>query len=303
MQEMMRNLTERDLPAVQRLDGPLFALLTGHGDCALENTTALWQGDALLGAGCLRYHASWHAPRESGVLRKLTLSLHTPADLPFEEEERVRGLLVDALKRRAGELAAGQSGTQIAIQAYVDTEDGPVLQLLVDKGFSLGETLAVMGRDLEELPNAALPAGIWIGELKLDEAGLARYLAADAQANAGGIPISSQEIAFLSHREDFRCFVALEGDAVVGSVSVWGAEEGRGETEKVIVVPGWRRRGVAGAMLCHALHSLRGAGYDLATLTVRGSNRGALRLYTALGYTLRFLLVEMLYLPDSGRKP
>ena len=302
--ETVRTLTERDLPAVKKLDGPLFALLSGHGDCALENTAALWRQDELLGVGCLRCHASWHAPLERGLVRKLTLSLHTREDMADAEEERIRGLLVDALKERTGTLAARESASQIAIQAYVDAEDGAVLQLLVEKGFSMDAVLAVMGRDLAEpLPGIAPVAGIRIAEMTLDEAGLAPYLAADARANASGVPISPQEIRYLRHHQDFRCFVALAGDEVVGSVSTWGAEEGRGETEKVFVVPEWRRRGVAGAMLGHALHSLRDAGYQLATLTVRGSNRGAMQLYTSLGYTLRFLLIEMLYLPNSGRKP
>lgn len=189
------------------------------------------------------------------------------------------------------------------MQAYVDAEDGPVLQLMVEKGFYFNAVLPVMGRDLEEtLPEAPLPQGLRIEALPLDEAGLARYLEADARAYQDGIPISPEEIRFLSRRKHFRCFVALDGEDIAGSACIWDAGEGRGETEKIFVVPEWRRRGVAAALVCHALRSLRDAGYTLATLTVRGTNQGAMALYTSLGYTLRFLIIEMLCLPEIGRK-
>lgn len=301
--ETIRPLEKRDLAAVALLDGPLFAALQHHGDYALENTAALWQEKALLGVGCLKRHGSWHVPRERGLLRKITLSLHTPTDLSEDEEERRRSLLVNALRRRFSEIAADQPAGQATLQAYVDAEDGPVLQLLVEKGFFFSAVLPVMGRELDSpLPEAALPEGLRIVELPLDETGLARYLAADARAYREGIPTSPEEVRALPRRKDFHCFVALAGDEVVGSVSTWGAEDGRGETERVFVTPEWQRRGVAKALLCHALRGLREAGYRLATLTVRGTNQGAMALYTSLGYTLRFLLVEMLCLPESGRK-
>lgn len=296
MRETIRPLEKRDLAAVASLDGPLFAALQHHGDYALENTASLWQGEALLGVGCLKCHSSWHVPRDRELLRKMTLSLHVPPDLPEDEEEYRRGLLVEALQRRFGDLAASEPKGQAALQAYVDAEDGPALQLLVEKGFFFNAVLPVMGRDLEDpLPEATLPEGLRIEELSLDEAGVARYLAADALAYREAIPTSPEEIRFLRGRKDFHCFVALAGDEVVGSVSTWSAEDGRCETERIFVVPAWQRRGVAAALICHALRSLRDAGYTLATLTVRGTNQGAMALYTSLGYTLRFLLVEMLY--------
>jgi ribosomal protein S18 acetylase RimI-like enzyme len=51
----------------------------------------------------------------------------------------------------------------------------------------------------------------------------------------------------------------------------------------------WRRRGLATSLIAHALAAYRRAGFRRARLQVRGSNRDAVRLYTALGFT------------DSGR--
>lgn len=50
------------------------------------------------------------------------------------------------------------------------------------------------------------------------------------------------------------------------------------------VAPAWRRRGVAGQLLCQAMDQARTVGCTRATLEVRVSNTPALQLY----YSLRF---------------
>jgi len=50
------------------------------------------------------------------------------------------------------------------------------------------------------------------------------------------------------------------------------------------VVPAWRRRGVARALLVQALRGFRDAGFPHAALTVNDDNPAALGLYDRLGF-------------------
>jgi len=84
---------------------------------------------------------------------------------------------------------------------------------------------------------------------------------------------------------------ALVDGQLVGSVLAYrapddapGPDAGLGYTEEVFVLPGYRGRGMARAMLAYALGILKQKGAECATLEVRLDNERALSLYEGLGY-------------------
>jgi len=85
---------------------------------------------------------------------------------------------------------------------------------------------------------------------------------------------------------------AWEGERIVGIVQNFVKKEEneafgrkRGHTERIFVVPGWQRKGVARALISRSLAVLRDIGMVDATLDVTAENvSGALDLYQSLGY-------------------
>lgn len=82
--------------------------------------------------------------------------------------------------------------------------------------------------------------------------------------------------------------VAREGDAVVGTVQVLPAESANGahraEIAKLLVHPGWRRRGIGRALLAEAEAAARAAGKLLLVLDTREGDPSN-DLYRAAGWT------------------
>jgi ribosomal protein S18 acetylase RimI-like enzyme len=87
-------------------------------------------------------------------------------------------------------------------------------------------------------------------------------------------------------------YLAMEADAIVGFCINWleeneGADNGsqEGWVEAIGVIPAWRGRGVASALLGHALQLFQAEGLERAALEVDAQNpTGALRLYEKHGF-------------------
>ena len=78
-----------------------------------------------------------------------------------------------------------------------------------------------------------------------------------------------------------RTYVAEEGGAVVGFAS-WIVADGVFELEDLFVDPGWRRRGIAAALVNRIAQVLRERGVDRLEVT---ANPHAMRFYRAAGFT------------------
>ena len=79
----------------------------------------------------------------------------------------------------------------------------------------------------------------------------------------------------------------LKGRAeIVGYVGFWYIVD-EVHISTIAVHPTLRRRGIGRMILNHALEQARALGAELVTLEVRESNRGAIELYRAFGFTLR----------------
>jgi ribosomal protein S18 acetylase RimI-like enzyme len=84
---------------------------------------------------------------------------------------------------------------------------------------------------------------------------------------------------------------AFDQDRLAGCVSAyWNEEDNRrsgvlaGFTEDIFVMPAWRGRGIASAMIADGLGYLKDHGLAEARLMVRALNETALGLYCQLGF-------------------
>jgi len=77
-----------------------------------------------------------------------------------------------------------------------------------------------------------------------------------------------------------RMYVAEEDGSVVGFAS-WAEADGTIELEDLFVDPGWRRRGIATALVGHIVHVLRARGVQCLEVT---ANPHAQEFYSAAGF-------------------
>lgn len=191
---------------------------------------------------------------------------------------RGRGVGRSVLARTVEDAA----GRPLVIRSESVTE--PAERLLRRAGFGpvMGERL--LRHDLRGVDVAPLPAET---ELRpWTEASAAAFFAAwsAAFADRPGFPGWTQDrwVSWTADDEDFspdHSVVATVADEPVGFVTVadgWIVQAG--------VVPAWRRRGLAAALVTRALAALRADGAAQCLLAVGTDNPGAEALYRRLGF-------------------
>lgn len=160
----------------------------------------------------------------------------------------------------------------------------------------LGATL--VRPHLDEIPHRPLPPGTEVRPV--EEAHLRRIWEADVEAFRDHWGYVEQGEAdwerWLTspHWDPSLWQVAWAGDRVVGQVRTYVDEAEnrrlgirRGWTEDISTARDWRGRGIASALICSSLESLRERGFTEAALGVDTENpTGAFRLYQGLGYRL-----------------
>lgn len=96
---------------------------------------------------------------------------------------------------------------------------------------------------------------------------------------------------------DVGRLVVARREAVIGFINYW-LVAGELHVLAVATHPDERRRGVAAALVDHALAEARGTGCTLATLEVRRGNRAAIALYERAGF--RTVHVRQRYYEDNN---
>ncbi len=76
------------------------------------------------------------------------------------------------------------------------------------------------------------------------------------------------------------------------TIQVIGSLARAARIQNIAVLPEFRGRGIARAMLVRCLRSCRALGYELAELEVTATNTPAVELYRSLGFTLRRVYVH-----------
>ena len=220
---------------------------------------------------------------------------------------RGRGLgtsSVGLLRRRTAALLAER---KLSIPAHLEVGaglDNPgQTSLLADNGFAAVHWEAVMRAPLDdgrELPEPRWPSGTVVRPYEASWSGRMREAHNEAFLDHWGFTPWSERMwrqwieTASSFRPDVSWLVVDEGrpDVVVGylQTSEWQAQQAAtGRREAYIAKLGVRRsyrgRGMASALLWHALREYRAAGYDESALDVDTNNpTGAFGLYQRTGF-------------------
>lgn len=202
--------------------------------------------------------------------------------------------LLQHLLNKAQEMRDSYPNKKVVVSHNIDSDDYKEMDFYLSKGFVVSRNHIIMKRDLTEpIPDAPLPENIRIKNWKMKtEAEEQQYLKAEGEGDGNGVSWSLNHLRWTKSGSEWDTFTAFEGDQVVGSCMTWGLGENRGATENIFVLPDWRRKGVAKAVITEALKFLKDKGKTEATLGVFGENEKAIPLYRSLGYKVIDVKIE-----------
>jgi ribosomal protein S18 acetylase RimI-like enzyme len=209
---------------------------------------------------------------------------------------RGRGLgsyLLSWLEARAREefSAAHGGGDAPLMRTSCAAHQADRIALFEMHGFNVARYSYTMQRDLQRpIPAYPLPTGVQLRPWSpaLDQ----QVMDAFNLAFAGhwGLPQMTPVLwgQLFTRVPQFRPHLscaALAGDEVVAFSVNWSPQPSQGWLEALGVIPAWRGRGLAKALLAHSLSLFHQAGLEQAALDVDAENpSGALRLYQKLGF-------------------
>ncbi|SEG77484.1 mycothiol synthase [Nonomuraea solani] len=277
----------------EQLAHPRIDLATG--------TLAAWEGDRIVALG---YLPARQAADETHTMR-LWGGVH-PAHRRRGHGRRV----VDWAIRTAPGLSE-RAFPGVPLELHLHVSDGnPGLAVLAESsGMTAVRTFARMERGLAgEPPTLRPPEGLEIATWtpELDDG--ARHVRNESfRDHWGSVPHTRESWRdHLIDSHNFRpesSFVALAGDQAVGVLIThdFGTPGLRQAWIQVIgTLKEWRGRGVAGALVAHALAAFKEQGYESAGLGVDTENpTGAVSVYTRAGFAIsRRSRTYALYLPQ-----
>lgn len=209
--------------------------------------------------------------------------------------------LIDAGIRRCLELAPdvdAANGQVLESWTNQGTEQD-ISAIYTELGFEVVTYGVTMTRSLVgDLPTADLPDSVEIRPVTEDQ--LRQIWEADQLAfrdHWGWTePTEHEYQRFLDfpHRDISLWKIAWRGDQVVGQVKSFikedenkALDQQRGYTEFISTSPGWRKQGVASALICASFQALKDQGMTEAALGVHAENpTGAFGLYESLGFEM-----------------
>jgi mycothiol synthase len=225
---------------------------------------------------------------------------------------RGRGIgreLLDRQVARAGEIRdAATDGRPTAVYVSAREDVSSAVRLLARAGFEKVRLNHVMLRALPKaggtLPEVGVPDGVRLVTYTddLSEPLLEAHNRAFA-GHWGFVPWTPEEWRLWAVEQRwFRpgwSVVALSGDPADGGIAGYATSAGyepdwgpqgftEGWTSRLGVVPSWRGRGLAKALLAESMRRFAADGIEYAGLDVDAENvSGALALYTGMGYQVR----------------
>jgi mycothiol synthase len=199
-------------------------------------------------------------------------------------EERIRHMAVREHPGQKAEIAANASSTEEEATA-----------LLIHEGYHVAYTLAEMSFEGHGIPGVCpLPAGFEVRPAFPDDGLLIAQSVLECyqgeypggRYDSGGDPADFAAQLGAPKHDPTLWQVAWTGDEIAGQVlSV--LERGRAEIFEVSVRPGWRRHGLARALLSRALQDLASRGIEIIRLhTSLDFQTRAVDLYTSLGFRI-----------------
>jgi ribosomal protein S18 acetylase RimI-like enzyme len=215
------------------------------------------------------------------------------SDLDAGDDLPVRELLLEKVMERADSMAAGFPSfrrTRLASDMMISQQAD--ITFLEQHGFDRSDGVYVMQRLISEpVPDLPFPAELavrlWMPE---SEAEQQQYLHAYNKAFPGN-PKSLEALKFLLESPTWKAGTAVAAfdpqDELIASILVYPHESrSYGVTDDVFVLPAWRGRGIAKALIARGLVYLRENEYDQVFLEVKQQNIPAVSVYKALGYKI-----------------
>ena len=195
------------------------------------------------------------------------------------------------------EAVAGADGRPRVAETIVEDGEADSLALLDRGGYRAVRWSHRMTRDLDEpIPHRPLPAGFEIRPVTPANGMQVMRAYDEAMRDSreyGGMP--DEVLAQMLERQQSMVphwVVAWHGEEVVSGVLGWVDEaeneakgRRRGYVERIFTRRPWRRRGIAGALICQDLRNLRDRGMREGAMAFDADNpSGAGSLYAALGF-------------------
>jgi ribosomal protein S18 acetylase RimI-like enzyme len=286
-----RNYCADDLTSIEAINRYCALSIRFHRDIKPENVLcAVNENGELAGAGYLK-------PVEIQAEAKCVFDISVFSDTDHASDLAVRRILLDGFVKRHNEIRRMMPEKRVCLRVFCEADEIDHMQLFMEKGFHLHAVIPVMKYDLDKkTEHHLIPDNVQIRELPFTSDDIGKYVAADSLT--GETPQSRAEIWFKSGDPSFKCFVATCNSEIVGAASVWDISDERAATENIFVLEPYRRKKIARELLATAFDELKRRGKKIATLSVRGTNLPALRLYLSCGYTLYYNLVELVYEND-----
>jgi ribosomal protein S18 acetylase RimI-like enzyme len=216
---------------------------------------------------------------------------------PAMEPKPLYPLMLQIMEAHARALAASDSAPK-TLETFGGDKAPQLERYVVAAGFEpVRHGYTMVRPHLEDLPDAPLPEGLEIREVRPEDVRQIYDAAVEAFSDAWGATEQTEADwqRFLTdplamQTELWR--VAWDGDQVAGQVRSFISDEEnarfgrkRGYTESISVRRPWRRRGLARALIGASFPLLRARGMTEAALGVDTENvTGALRVYERCGF-------------------
>lgn len=285
----LRDYCADDLNFIERINSFCAICIKYHRDVAPENILCVVdEKNDVIGVGYLTFS------REKQTIDSNKIEFSTYLDKAHTGDMIIEGLLVDGLIRKYHSIRDNFPEKKLCLRICCETEEIEDMQLFLEKGFSLHSVIPVMKYDLnKKTEHFQIPDDVEIQELPLTEEWICKYINADYLAS--GNPESLADVLFKSGNPSFKCFVAKCNSEVVGAISVWNLTDERAATDNIFVSEAFRRKNIARELIATAFDELKKRGMKTATLSVKGTNLRAMKLYLSCGYSLFYNLIEMIY--------
>ena len=261
------------------------------------------------------YAMTFDLGREDPATRLL---IHNIVVAPAWRGRQVEHRLVDVATTRLSQSARewrSRPEANVRFGTEISDRETYILDLLVGRGYAISHYIVEMARVLDAvLPTLTMPPGIETRPVSGPADALGVLAALSGAAVEEGMPAFTEHqmaemVAHPVHGQTEHWMVAWDGAVPVAGVLGWvdAAENteqrrARAYTERITTVPGWRRRGIASALLVQAMEHFRAAGMTEAALAVDTDNAsGALGLYERIGFerVSASVVVEKAFVSDG----
>lgn len=290
----VRQINDKDIPAVYEIEILMGLQVEWSKAFHKEDTfVAIDEHGQILGVVALYGAPSWYYLQKTDRLEEYCMQIKLVLREACEEAATIRKLLLEKVKKHFESYRKQYQDKKLVLQYFCMKDDQEEMQDALLCGFSTNSTILVLAYDLTKpLPQARQIKDVSIDYQACDEEGIRAYLNAN-EAGYDGIADSEDELRFNLQGEDTKLITAKVNGEIVSSCTYWKISEDHYATENVFTVPAYRRKGIGRETLLFTLNELKKKKVRLATISVRGNNIRAIKLYMHLGYYLCDHMIEM----------